>query len=119
MAVDDLIEVELMLNRFNRLMGDLIRGEIPRNVFHPWEVEILLDLDNCEVPSRRRQEILRQYQKAVQRQMEAGTGPPMKLSEFLEIRERRREGSSAAAQTVPPGTPERQAEPPVPPVTSE
>ncbi|MBZ5585118.1 MAG: hypothetical protein LAQ30_23505 [Acidobacteriia bacterium] len=91
MALDDLIEVEVIVNRFNRLLGDLMRGAIPRNVFHPWEVDILLDLENCDVPPRRRQEILRQYQRAVHRQMQTGTGPPMKLSEFLEIRQRRRE----------------------------
>ena len=58
MALDDLIEVEVIVNRFNRLLGDLMRGAIPRNVFHPWEVDILLDLENCDVPPRRRQEIL-------------------------------------------------------------
>jgi len=40
---------------------------------------------------RRRMEILRQYQRAVERQMATGPGPPMKLSEFLAIRARRRD----------------------------
>jgi hypothetical protein len=91
MAEDDLVLLELMLNRFRRLMSDLQRGTISRNDFHPWEVEILLDITNCELDRRRRSDILRQYQKAVEKQMETGPGPPMKLSDFLAIRARRLE----------------------------
>ena len=54
---DDLVEQELMLNRFNRLMGELLRGTIARNSFYPWEVEILLDLDACPLDRRRRTDI--------------------------------------------------------------
>jgi len=42
---EDLIELELLRNRFNRLMNELARGEIVRNSFQPWEVEILLDIE--------------------------------------------------------------------------
>jgi hypothetical protein len=87
---DDLIQRELMLNRFHRLMGEIMRGAIVRNTFEPWEVDILLDLQTCQLERRRRWDILRQYQRAVERQMENGPGPPMKLSEFLEARERKR-----------------------------
>jgi len=93
MAPDDLIALEIMLNRFNRLMGDVMRGAVARNSFYPWEVEILLDLETCLLDRRRRTDILRQYRKAVERQMQAGPGPPMKLSEFLELRARRREAA--------------------------
>jgi hypothetical protein len=93
MAADDYIELEIMRNRFNRLMSELLRGAVTRNAFFPWEVEILLDLDGCQLERRRRTDILGQYQKAVARQMEIGPGPPMKLSEFLEIRNRRREAA--------------------------
>jgi hypothetical protein len=55
-------------------------------------VEILMDLENCPLDRRRRLDILRQYQRAVERQMQTGPGPPMKLSEFLIMRARRREG---------------------------
>jgi hypothetical protein len=89
-AEDELIQRELMLNRFKRLMGEIMRGELARNNFQPWEVEILLDYHSCELESRRRLEILRQYQRAVERQMESGVGPPMKLSEFLVFRAQRR-----------------------------
>jgi hypothetical protein len=91
MAADDLVELELMLNRFNRLIGEVMRGALARNSFQPWEVDILVDLENCRIERGRRLEILRQYQKAVERQMETGPGPPMKLSTFLAMRARRRE----------------------------
>jgi hypothetical protein len=93
-AADELIELELMLNRFNRLIGEVIRGVLARNSFQPWEVEILMDLENCHLERRRRLEILRQYQRAVEKQMATGPGPPMKLSEFLAMRARRREHPS-------------------------
>jgi hypothetical protein len=90
MEAEDLIEQELMLNRFKRLIGEVIRGAVARNTFQPWEVEILLDLQNCTFERGHRLEILRQYQRAVERQMTFGPGPPMKLSEFLLVRSRRR-----------------------------
>lgn len=89
-TAEDLIQLELMLNRFNRLISELLRGAIVRTTFQPWEVDLLLDMQNCEIEPRKRQEILRQYQKAVQKQMESGPGPPMKLSDYLQLRMTRR-----------------------------
>jgi hypothetical protein len=88
-TADDLVELEIMLGRFNRLMGELARGVITRNNFAPWEVELLLDIQNCRLEPRRKSEIMHQYQRAVERQMETGPGPPMKLTEFLRLREKR------------------------------
>jgi hypothetical protein len=88
---DDLVEKELMLNRFTRLMGELMRGAIVRNSFQPWEVDFLLDIESCHLDRRRRTEILRQYQRAVERQLNTGPGPPMKLSAFLATRAAARE----------------------------
>jgi hypothetical protein len=88
---EDLIELELLRNRFNRLMTELSRGEIARNSFQPWEVEILLDIEACELEPRKRLDTLRQYQKAVQKQMEHGNGPPLlKMSEYLQAKSTRR-----------------------------
>ena len=89
MATDDLVQLEIMLNRFNRLINEVMRGDTQRNSFLPWELEILLDMETCEFERRRRLEILRQYQRAVAKQLEKGPGPPMKLSEFLKIRAER------------------------------
>lgn len=93
MPVEESVDLELMLNRFRRLIGEVIRGVLARNSFQPWEVEILMDLENCKLERRRRLDILRQYQRAVERQMTTGPGPPMKLSEFLILRARRRESA--------------------------
>ncbi len=87
---EDIVALELMLNRFRKLMAEIMRGTIPRTTFQPWEVEILLDMQTCAIESRRRGEILRQYQRAVEKQMEMGPGPPMKLSDFLQLRTTRR-----------------------------
>jgi hypothetical protein len=89
-SADDLEHRELQLNRFRRLIGELQRGATNRNCFAVWEVDLLLDFDTCKLPARRRQEILQQYQRAVERQMETGPGPPIKLSHFLVLREQRR-----------------------------
>lgn len=86
MPAYDLEDLELMLNRFNRLIAEAMRGDIRRNSFLPWELDILIDMETCRLDRRRRLEILRQYGRAVQRQMEKGPGPPMKLSEFLRLR---------------------------------
>jgi hypothetical protein len=83
MVAEDLIELELMLNRFKKLLREVLRGAVARNTFQPWEIEILLDMQHCPVDRRRRMDILQQYEHAVERQMTTGPGPPMKLSQFL------------------------------------
>jgi hypothetical protein len=90
-TADDLVLAELMLNRFRRLVGELLKGAITRNDFHPWEIELLLDIETCQLERKRKTDILRQYQRAVERQLEMGGGPPMKLSEFLVLRANKRE----------------------------
>jgi hypothetical protein len=89
-SADDYEQRERQLNRFRRLIGELTCGQMNRTSFEPWEIDILLDFENCQLANRRRGEILRQYQHAVERQMESGPGPPMKLSHFLVLREQRR-----------------------------
>lgn len=86
-----------MFARFERLLGGVMRGELNCNAFQRWEVDILLDLADCHLDSRRRTDILTQYRNAVSRQMRTGPGPPMKLSEFLAIRSLRR-GEESASQ---------------------
>ncbi len=94
MSADEYEQREIQLNRFRRLMGELLRGQTSRNSFAPWEIELLMDFDACELPSRRRLEIIRQYQRAVEKQLQNGLGPPMKLSHFLVLREQRRSGTT-------------------------
>jgi hypothetical protein len=55
--------VELGLCEFSspsvpaRLIGEVTGGELARNSFQPWEVEILMDLENCQLDRRHRLEI--------------------------------------------------------------
>lgn len=74
---------EQTLMQFNRLIRELLRGQINRNTFRPWEVELLLDIEECGLRESAKDSALRRYQKAVQRQLERGASVPMKLSEFL------------------------------------
>ena len=79
-----------MLCRFRRLMGEVIRGTLVRTTFQPWEVDLLIDFESCELDPKRRVETLRQYTRAVQEQLETGPGPPIPLSAFLQRRMTRR-----------------------------
>jgi len=74
---------EVVLMQFNKLIAELLRGNINRNTFRPWEIEILLDIENCNLKDGNKKEMLRRYQKSVQRQMEKGANVPMKLSDYL------------------------------------
>jgi hypothetical protein len=86
------VDADTILAQFNRLIQELLRGNMNRNTFRPWEIDILLDIEACHVRDATRRETLRRYQRAVKRQMEKGAGKPMKLSEYLEsLQARRRE----------------------------
>ncbi len=77
-------DAEVVLHRFNKLLQELVRGTMNRNTFQPWEIEILLDIETCNLREAVKRETLRRYQKAVQRAMEKGARAPFKLSEYLE-----------------------------------
>jgi hypothetical protein len=80
---DSLPDSDAVLAQFNRLIQELLRGSMNRNTFRPWEVELLLDIEACNLRDSSRRETLRRYQRAVQRQMEKGARLPLKLSEYL------------------------------------
>ncbi|MGH9559757.1 MAG: hypothetical protein ACRD30_10995 [Bryobacteraceae bacterium] len=91
---------DAVLAQFNRLIQELLRGNMHRNTFRPWEIELLLDIETCNLRESSKRETLRRYQKAVQRQMEKGARLPLKLSEYLDaVRSKR--ASHAASQTAP------------------
>jgi hypothetical protein len=75
---------EAVLTRFNKLLAELVRGTMNRNTFQPWEIDILLDIEMCNLREAVKRETLRRYQKAVQRSMEKGARKPLKLSEYLD-----------------------------------
>ncbi|HTT65622.1 MAG TPA: hypothetical protein VMG35_27425 [Bryobacteraceae bacterium] len=86
--MEDPLDLELMANRFNRLVKELLRGEVHRTTFQPWEVHLLLDLQDCPLTRSRRDEALRRYQRAVERQIERGELPPVRFAEFVGRRKR-------------------------------
>ncbi|MCC7499897.1 MAG: hypothetical protein IT160_20120 [Bryobacterales bacterium] len=93
---------EAILAQFNKLVQELVRGTMNRNTFRPWEIELLLDIEACQLRDSAKRETLRRYQKAVQRQMEKGAEMPMKLSEFLESARLRKAAPRApGAATLP------------------
>src|SRR6202049_3172825 len=81
---DSLPDSDAVLAQYNRLVQELLRGNMHRNTFRPWEIELLLDIESCNLREASKRETLRRYQKAVQRQMEKGARLPLKLSEYLE-----------------------------------
>ena len=70
--------------RFNRLLKELLTGEVSRNAFFPWEVDILLDIEEYPVRTSLRRQLLRRYQKAVNRDLERGATTPCKFSEYVQ-----------------------------------
>ena len=81
---ESLPDSDAILAQFNRLVQELLRGNMQRNTFRPWEIEILLDIEGCNQRENAKRDILKRYQKAVQRHMEKGARLPLKLSEYLE-----------------------------------
>jgi hypothetical protein len=80
---NSLPDSDAVLAQFNRLIQELLRGNMHRNTFRPWEIELLLDIEACNLRETNKRDTLRRYQKAVQRQMEKGAALPLKLSEYL------------------------------------
>jgi hypothetical protein len=89
---------EAVLAQFNRLIQELLRGNINRNTFRPWEIELLLDIEGCSLRDAHKRDTLRRYQKAVQRHMEKGAPLPLKLSEYLNgLKSKRAQASERVA----------------------
>jgi len=87
--MEDTPDLELAINRFNRLVKEILNGDLRRTCFQPWEVDLLVDLQECGLTRSRRDEALRRYQRAVQHQLERGEIPPIKFSGFIGRRARK------------------------------
>lgn len=91
------LDSDAVLAQFNRLIQELLRGNIHRNTFRPWEIEVLLDIESCNLRDASRREMLRRYQRAVQRHMEKGADRPLKMSEYLDSVKAKRQPQPAPA----------------------
>ena len=100
---DSLPDSDAVLAQFNRLIQELLRGNMHRNTFRPWEVQLLLDIEGCNLRESAKRETLKRYQRAVQRQMEKGGRLPLKLSEYLENVKAKRAAQGAPSSAT--GTP--------------
>jgi len=104
---DSLPDADAVLAQFNRLMQELLRGTMNRNTFRPWEVELLLDIDGCDLGDSAKREALKRYQRAVQRHMEKGARLPFKLSEYLEsVRAKRAARLETEVERTPSSLPD-------------
>ena len=82
--VDVVQEGEAHLPRFNKLMYEVLNGKRARTTFHPWEIELLLDIEARNLRDKVKCQTMHRYQKAVQRAMDNGLQVPFKLSEYIE-----------------------------------
>lgn len=95
--LDSLPDSDTVLAQFNRLIGELLRGNVTRNTFRPWEIDVLLDIEMCNLRDSNKRETLRRYQKANQRHMEKGARLPLKLSQYLEATKARRQNTAGSS----------------------
>lgn len=80
---------ERVLNQFQKLMQDLLRGSMNRNCFRTWEIQLLLDIETCQLRPSARRATLRRYQRAFERHLERGGDSLLKLSDFLAQKRRK------------------------------
>lgn len=73
-----------MLSQFDRLIDDLIAGNIHGSKFERWEIDVLLDI--ADSGFNKPPAVLNRYRKAVHRQLAKGATVPMRLSEFLALK---------------------------------
>ncbi|MSV34057.1 MAG: hypothetical protein EXQ47_00455 [Bryobacterales bacterium] len=57
--VDPLPDSEAVLAQFNRLIQELLRGNMQRNTFWPWEIELLLDIESCSLRESNKRDTLK------------------------------------------------------------
>jgi hypothetical protein len=89
-VVEQQLIQDVDLGQFNRVIQELIQGGMKRSSFQPWELEFLLDVDLCRIRKSSRAEVLRRYQRAVQKRVSSGQPGFPKLSAFVETERARR-----------------------------
>jgi hypothetical protein len=74
---------EISGERFCRLMREIERGGTSRTSFDSWEVEFLVDMDNCVSAAPVRANVWQRYVRSAVKRIEEGGREPLKLSEYL------------------------------------
>ena len=75
--------------RFNRLIHEMLHGCVRRNAFERWEVDLMVAFQEYDYDRATKRQLLRRYQKAVNRGLESGAPPPQP-SAYLASRRRSR-----------------------------
>jgi hypothetical protein len=75
-----------ILAQFNLVMAEVLEGEMQRSKFQPWEIDILLDIADCNLRHSAKRKILQEYQNAVEAELKKGASLPLKFSEYVERR---------------------------------
>jgi hypothetical protein len=70
--------------RFSLLMDELLRTGLRRASIERWELDILLDIESSPLGAAAKRTALREYQNAVEAELEAGAALPMRFSDFLQ-----------------------------------
>jgi hypothetical protein len=82
--VEQELSSEAVRARFNKLIGGILNGELPSRGYQQWEVDLLLDMQSASAGSgRKRNSLMRRYQRAADKQLADGSTRPMPFSEFL------------------------------------
>lgn len=76
------VELERRLANLDTLLSDLIAGRFHRTTFQPWEVEVLLDIEACNIGDANKKQLLKRYQKAAHRWFERGGRTLLLLSDY-------------------------------------
>jgi hypothetical protein len=95
-----------MLAQFNSLIQEVSSGQMHRNVFEPWELELLLDIESCCVRQSSRAGLLRRYQRAATNRANTGATPILRFSEFLADQRKRRNRGKASVAVAAAGYPQ-------------
>lgn len=93
------------MTALHQLVRDIIGGAVRRNTFTQWELELLLDLQTCQIRKGSRPELLRRYVRAVQQHFAQGAMAPLRLAAFLDQEnQRRRSVAETSAKRAELGT---------------
>ena len=79
---------DAILSQFNLLMEFLLEGTLTGSMqagkFQLWEMDILLDVESCDLRGVVRRDALREYRNAVQAELQSGARLPIRFSEYLQ-----------------------------------
>lgn len=83
MAAVSIEQDDEIRRRFQRLIEELLQQRLQRNSFQPWEVDLLIDIDQYQFPRSLRTRLLQRYERAVLKSLAKGITRPFLFSQYL------------------------------------